>query len=1259
MTILRLLTAFCVCVLSLPLTAQPVVTVTDYSGRDALEGNVVTGLTTDRRGLLWVSTWGGLYRFDGYQFLCYKIRPGDGNELDNSRIDDVQQDIHGNLVCRSYEDYYLFDFQTNKFHRLAGARGVQAGRRKLYQSGVFRRDGYRLKVEDSMLQWYNPTARQWQPLVEHVKQARVTSAGVVWAIMQDGSFKRIVAQRRHDQRSEQGEHVQTLHRDRRGHIWQTNNDGSVLLRDGQGRKIGYLTLNGQVTPAKSVISRIYAIDSDPQGNVYLGTRGEGIYRLAPQGSAFSITHYTHRDDDPYSLSNDEIFSLFCDSGRVWVGTLRGGLNLMITEQGRTRFLHHHNRCGNFPDPQHLYGIRSMTRIGDVIVMATSDGIFTFKDNPDAPEHIHFYHSQRINDAPHSLASNGAMAVNYIDPLGLFVCTSHAGLCRLTSDRLLQDDLQFETWNTETGAPSDQTLQAFADPKGQLWVIFEKGLSKLDARTMTSVDYMTDSITHTWSMPVTLDDGRTCFATEQGLLTINLDDLHHQTISSPILITALTANGKSIPYSLNSDTLLLAKDQRNFTIEFAALDMAGTDRVEYAYLLEGRDRDWIKTGRHRTLSFFNLGAGTYHLLIKATDNKRTWNDTPRRVTIVVQPTFWETPWAWLLYTLMGLLAAGVVLLIAMYIYRLRLNADFEKRMTEMKLRYFTNISHDLRTPLTLIEGPVSEMLQDKTLTAQNRDYLSLIRSNTRRMLTLVNQILDFRKIQNSKMRLLIERMDLKAELAEVMADFRYLADDHQIDFTLQDHTREAAFVWGDRDKIQKIFFNLLSNAFKYTAYGKKIWIELDSDEHTVSASVCDTGKGMPQHVVGRLFARFETILTDNYMKSSTGIGLSLVKDLTELHHATLHVDSKEGEGSRFKVVFQKGHEHFVNDENTQMMTGTDRRQSGEGPGSQSQGSASGSPTPDENATAQNRSQEPAAGAVRIMVVEDDAEMLQFVSGILCTTYQILQATDGQDGLEKATALQPDLIISDVNMPRMNGWQMVEALKQQAETSHIPVVLLTANSALEDRIRGASQGVEDYIVKPFSTEYLRVRVAAILQKQQQQQQHYLEQFTRMDASRHQHPAPDSLPMTTPDSQPATTAAHQVRDAITQLELPQDNSGVERRLAQIDNDMMQQLRTFMEDHLADNTPIQELAEHVGMSRTLFYNKIRSITGLTPVDFYRRYHVERSAQLMRDQGLTVSEACYRTGFSDPKYFSKVFKKFMGVSPSEYRSGKDSLSIN
>ena len=1182
--------------------AQPVVTDTDFSSSRLFNEKKVTGIITDRRGLLWVSTWGGLYRFDGYRFVSDKIRPGDGNELDNSRIDDVQQRQDGNLICQSFSNCYLYDVSTSRFRFLPNVKAdsMQARRRQIYTDIAFQRDGYHLRLADKQLEWLDTLSGRWQTLVSGFHLWHVNPEGIVWGVMADGRLHRYVVNRPQGEVLDTGEAVLLLYRDRRGFIWQANDDGSVLLRDGRGKRIGYLSPSGVVVGQKTTLARVYSITDDGQGRVLLGTREKGLYVLTPQGRAYSIRQYTHQADDPYSLSDNNIYSLCVDGPSVWVGTLLGGLNLMKTEQGRTVFLHHDNRCPNFPQQDNYHDIRSITKVGSTLVLGSSSGIYTFRSQTNAPEKIRFYQSQRVNDDPRSLASNGLMSVNYIEGKGLFVCPSHAGLCWTDETDLLHDNLRFETWNTDAGAPSDAALQVFADKGGRTWVVYEDVLSQYDLAGHTSADFMqttNETLKYSGSQPVVTDDGHTLLASQLGVVKVNLAELNQSARSVPLLMTALHVNGQPVFYSLDADTLLLQKDQRNFSLEFAALEMEGTDYVEYAYRLEGRDSTWIQLGQNRTISFFNLGAGAHQLLIRATNNSRVWSQNPRRITIIIQPTFWETPWAWLLYALLALLAVAVVVLIVVYIYRLRLNADFEKRMTDMRLRYFTDISHDLRTPLTLILGPVSELLKDSTLAAKSRDYLSLIHHNAKRMLTLTNQLLDFRKIENSKMRLLIERMDLKEELGEVVDDFRYLAEEHHIELTLQDQTREAAYVWGDKDKIQKIFFNLLSNAFKYTGEGGRVWVELSGDDDHVTATVCDTGQGISQQVMSRLFKRFETILSDNYMKPSTGIGLSLVKTLTEMHHAQLTVSSKEGEGSRFGIVFQKGNNHFLQDQYVQMMTSTDRLKTSET--DMITETAADGPADD--------------GGVRLMVVEDDAEMLQFVSGILTPSYHVLRAVDGQDGLEKASQLQPDLIISDINMPRMNGWQMLEQLKQHTETSHIPVVLLTANGTLDNRIKGATEGVDDYIVKPFSPDYLLARVKTILTRQEQMRRRFLETYTQ---SASEEPAAEEPKLSKPDAE-----------------------------------MMEKLRTYMEEHLADDTPIQTLADHVGMSRTLFYNKVKGITGLTPVDFYRKYHIERAAQLMREEGLTVSEACYRTGFSDPKYFSKVFKKFTGQSPSEYKN--------
>lgn len=1192
--------------------AQPLVVYTDFSGRNALNMKIVTGIITDRRGLLWVSTWGGLYRYDGYRFVLFKNRPGDGNELDNLRIDDVQQDKDGNLICQSFDDYYLYDVQWNRFRRLPGVttEEMYASRRQLYSDKKFTRDGFQLKIENKTLSYLDTVNGQWKPLVKNLQLWHVNPEGVVWGVLEDGSFKRFVISRKHYEVLDDAEHVLSLHRDGHGIIWQANNDGSVLLRDAKGHQLGYVSPSGTVSREKVLLARVYCMVSDIHGNIILGTREKGLYVMTPLGNTYSVVHYMSDSSDKYSLNDNSIFSLYSDGDVVWVGTLLGGLNLMKTEGGRVVFLNNQNRCTNFPPSGRRNDIRSMTKVGQTMVVGTSSGVYTFKSQTATPEKIRFYHSKRIDDDPSSLASNGVMSVNHIPGKGLFICTSHAGICWTEASDLLHDNLKFNTWNTYNGAPSDQALQVFTDKSNQLWVIYETALSQFNPSTLTSADFMrnTDGDGElSNSMPIMLDSGKTLLASQSGVDAVDLTALHLQTAHQQVQITALSANGRGIPYPLDADTLELAQDQRNFTIEFAALEMDGNEYVEYAYRLEGRDTTWIKLGQNRSISFFNLSAGTYHLLIRATNNSRVWNQTPRRLTFIISPTFWETPWAWLLYALLAVALVIVTMMVVIYIYRLRLTADFERRMTDMRLRYFTDISHDLRTPLTLILGPLSELLSDQSLSAKYHEYLSLIQHNAKRMLSLTNQILDFSKIEDKKMRLLIERIDLKEELTEVMSDFNYLAKDHQIDLTLKDYTSEAAYIWGDKDKIQKIFFNLLSNAFKYTAPGKRIWIEIDSTADALRATVCDMGKGIPQRTVNQLFSRFETLLTDNYMKSSTGIGLSLVKSLVELHHAHLQVDSIEGTGSRFMVEFQKGNAHFMHDENIQMMTSTDRQKTSEA--DLSTDSVIGN----------------SESNIKVMVVEDDAEMLQFVSGILGAEYQVVQATDGQDGLEKAKTVQPDLIVSDINMPRMNGWQMLEAMKGDVLTSHIPVVLLTANNTLDFRIKGAAEGVEDYISKPFSTEYLRVRLRAIFQKRRDRQQQYMEGYAKL--------AQD----------------------VMKLELPEDNSGMKQNMAQIDVEMMKSLKAFMEERLADNLQMQELADHVGLSRTLFYNKIRTITGLSPVDFYRKYHIERAAQMMRNEGLTVSEACYRTGFSDPKYFSKVFKKFIGQTPSEYRNGSDS----
>jgi len=1190
--------------------AQPLVTETLLSGTGGLDGNKVTGMTEDDSGFLWVSTWGGLYRFDGYEMRAFRPRPGDGNDLDNARLDDVQNYKHGKLICQSYDAVYEFDPATARFTAVQGMTNLSTTRRNYGNTSEFKRDGYRLKIVNGQLLCYNDDTRRFELLRDSLMLSFVDRQGIVWAGLKDDHFGRIVVSRPSYTMLDRGTNILTLYTDANGRIWQGNNDGTVAVKDSTGHALGYLQPNGSIGAAPAQMGRVYCMAADRQGNLYLGTRGNGLLRLHPQGTGFALTHFVNEKGNRRSLPDNSVYSLLCDAqGRMWAGTYEGGLCVLQHDAAGDYFIHRSNGCPAFPPCDRSHCVRSMAQAGHVVILGSGAGIYTIDSRQD-PRRATLHHTARDKNDATSLGSSEIIHVAWYPGYGLVACCSFGGVSLCNDKNLLHEGLDFITWNKENQAPSDQAYRSFLDTAGSLWVVFRNALVRYDADKHSFSGFPAkNNETRHLSGAACTTPGTIWLGTTVGLVKRPMPALEQNPRPLPIVVTTLRSHDQAVDYNPAGDTLTLEKHQRDITLTFAALALDDNEFVEYAYRLDG-DTAWINLGNNHTINFYDLKAGDHTLRLRSTNNHGEWLDNERSVVIHVKPTFWETPWAWLIYGLLALLAAAVVVGIILYVYRLRMNMDFEKRMTDVKLKYFTDISHDLRTPLTLIEGPVNEMLHDESLNEQNRNYLTLVHNNARRMLTLVNQILDFRKIQSHKLHLFVERIDLREEISQVMSDFEYMANEQHITLALDDRTAQGAMVWGDRDKLQKVFFNLLSNAFKYTPGGRSIRITLDDGpQATLRAAVADEGKGIEQGAINRIFQRFETILADNYMQSSTGIGLSLVKELVQLHHGTLEVASEEGRGSTFTVVLQKGNDHFKTDDNAELITGSERRQTVESLAE----------------SAEDHTEAPSAdGRTTLLIVEDDAEMLQFVADILSRHYTVATAADGADGLAKAAEVNPDLIVSDINMPRMNGWELTEALKKDSATSHIPVVLLTANSTVDDRIRGAQLGVEDYIVKPFNTEYLLSRLQAILNNRARLQSHFVEQLSG--------------------------GAHQA----TALKLPADNAAVQLRVEQEDQRFMERLRDFMEENLSQNLPIQDLAEHACMSRTLFYHKVKSLTGMTPLDFYRKYHIERAAQMLRGEGQTVAEACYNTGFTDPKYFSRVFKQFMGMSPSDYRNSSD-----
>ena len=606
-------------------------------------------------------------------------------------------------------------------------------------------------------------------------------------------------------------------------------------------------------------------------------------------------------------------------------------------------------------------------------------------------------------------------------------------------------------------------------------------------------------------------------------------------------------------------------------------------------------------------------------------------------IVILPSFWETPIAYVLYILFILIIILVAVYILFTIYRLKHEVSVEQQISDIKLRFFTNISHELRTPLTLIAGPVEQVLKNDKLPADAREQLVVVERNTSRMLRLVNQILDFRKIQNKKMKMQVQRVDIVPFVCKVMDNFEAVAEEHRIDFLFQTE-KEHLYLWVDADKLEKIVFNLLSNAFKYTPNGKMITMFIREDENTVSIGVQDQGIGIAENKKKSLFVRFENLVDKNlFNQASTGIGLSLVKELVEMHKATISVDSRLGEGSCFKVDFLKGKEHY--DKETEFIL-----EDAEAPVRMGQvvdiaNSSIQSETliPDDSEKIEAVYEEDTAKEENskelMLLVEDNQELREFLRSIFTPMYRVVEAADGREGANKALKYLPDIIISDVMMPEKDGIEMTRELRADMTTSHIPIILLTAKTTIESKLEGLEYGADDYITKPFSAIYLQARVENLLMQRKKLQSFYRDSLMHIHISAGQEDAPVATDVPSAEEDTSETVP-------ATLEMSPN-----------DRKFMDKLVELMEQNM-DNGElvVDDLVRELAVSRSVFFKKLKTLTGLAPIEFIKEMRIKRATQLIETGEFNMTQISYMVGINDPRYFSKCFKAQVGMTPTEYR---------
>jgi CheY-like chemotaxis protein/ligand-binding sensor domain-containing protein/AraC-like DNA-binding protein len=1012
--------------------------------------------------------------------------------------------------------------------------------------------------------------------------------------------------------------VRSLFQDKDNWLWVGTKDAQLNLFDASRNLIGKLGADGKITSNAALNVPVYNIMSDHNGVIWLASKGKGLFKVIKNkngpNTTFFITNYRYNPNDTYSLSSDAVYSVFEDHmHRLWVTTYGGGINLMEIQNEQVRFINDRNILKKYPKHQ-CNRARYITedKKGRMYV-GTTDGLLVFQCDNKTPENIEFYHYAHNPEDNQSISGND---VHYILPAKngkLYLGIYGGGVDILENDFDFKKKPEFRVYRKNSGGPSDVVFTLQEDLKGDIWLSTQTKLAKLNPKTEKFDVYnpvTSSSYNFVEASVCTTPQGDLVYGTTEGFVQFNPQKAMKSKFIPRIVFTQLQVLNKTMEVGAkrsplfsvidNVKELKLTHKQNMMSISFAALDYTDPQGIQYAYKLEGVDANWNYVGNQRIATYTNLPKGNYIFRVKSTNADGEWVNNERSITIIKSPSFWESYWGLVFYCFIFLLITLLVSYILFTFYRLKNDVVVEHRITNMKLRFFADISHELRTPLTLIASPVENILRKEALSVKAKNQLMLVHRNTERMLRLINQILDFHKIQNKKMKLEIEDIHVGHLINVISFSFQQLAEDRNIKFHIFDNSNNS-HLWVDKDKFEKIFFNLLSNAFKFTQSGNAIEVFIDEIADKVIITVKDKGVGIGKEKLKKLFNRFESFASsDNSTQPSTGIGLSLTKELVELHKATIDVESEPGTGSSFKVTFLKGHEHFNNNEEfilQDLKVDTSSKISGEEFAEETED--------DDIPETVHLSDMPT-----ILIVEDNKELRNFLSSVLSTLYIVLEAENGKEALKILPDSSPDLIISDIMMPEMSGIELTKAIKTDINISHIPIVLLSAKNDMDSKLEAMECGVDDYITKPFSSAYLEARIDNLLKIRKQLQEYYRSSLTSGVIS---------------ISKPSVTSQ--------------------------DDLFIQSIMKYIEENIENSElSIDGIALFIGLSRTSLFKKIKSLTGLAPVDFIKEIRIQRAAQLIETGEFNISQVAYLIGMNDPRYFSKCFKQKFGVSPREYK---------
>jgi len=985
-----------------------------------------------------------------------------------------------------------------------------------------------------------------------------------------------------------------IYTDSYGNMWFGSNLGDIYIYD-----------KNHNFKFKFKISKKPLVESfleDSKGRLWIGTKGEGLLMIDlkkyknnfPQ---MKIIPFNDSNSDEY-LACSEIYDIAEDKeGRVWFASYGEGLHVLVADNDKFNFIDYSKYLAKELPLQIDYGRCLLIDKDSNIWFGGLNGLCRFRINENKdilPEKVVFYKRDIRNNNALNYSDIGYL---YQDKSSrIWIGTNGGGLYLYQ-----QNSNNFINYNIKDGLANNTVCSIIEDNNYNLWISTKNGLTEFNYETGAFLNFtMEDGLpSNEFTESKSFKKNETLyFGTTKGIAYLNPKDLINETNSKTrILFTELHISNVTInvdkdgplPEDINSiKELNLKYNENNFSLNFSTDDFKLKTQKSIEYKLENFDVNWLKRS-NGNITYTNIPPGDYQLNLRIKNKLKTIKSLKIKIT----PPFWKSKLAYFIYALLVLFTTYISIVIFKKIINLQNSLRLEKNITDFKLKFFTNISHELRTPLTLIINPIREIINDKRLeNTRGEKLINIAHQNAQNLLRLVNEVLDFRKLQTKNVQLEVAETDIITFFNKITDNFRYVANKKNINFKTNLKTVKA-YYWFDPEKLEKVIMNLLTNAFKFTPSNGFITVNLNADLSNFEITVIDSGEGFEFKQDDKIFNRFykEQDAIKSFFAKGYGIGLSIVEEYVTLHRGEINLNSKIGEGTTFTVKIsgeKNAYKEFEISNKSSWEVGVLFSE------------------------LQNTNTILIPDLLdkefeyNILLVEDNHELLALLSEKLMVYYNLKTARNGVEAIENLKNFTPDIIITDLLMPEMNGSELTKKLKNSFETSHIPIIMLTAKAASEDKIDGYDIGADAYLTKPFEYKLLISRINNLLKQRK----------------------------------------------VLKQKFSKDLNFETRTLAKSKEDQMfiESINDFIIQKLSEpDFRLQNLYQHLGISKTVCYQKIKGITDMSPKEFVRTIKFKEAAKLLRTTSLNVSEVADEIGYSDVNYFSRQFKKQFNQTPSQF----------